>query len=141
MNSLETISNFVKSCSNLITDDVGIYLSDLVTKIFKDVCLDTKVWEKIPELIQINLKQLIFGIFLNFNQKFFLRVKKILSQLNILCFADLVANLAYLGKVPKFLLDKEERRMIRIAFAELESYMILIPDSLERPRVTYDNIE
>lgn len=43
VNSLETIGNFVRHCSNLITDDIGIYLSDLVTKIFKDICLDTKV--------------------------------------------------------------------------------------------------
>lgn len=91
--------------------------------------------------MQIYIKRVILGIILGFNLKFFSRVKKVLSQLVILCFADLVANLAYLGRVPKFLLDKEERRVIRIAFAELESYMILVPDTLERPHASEDNLE
>lgn len=59
----------------------------------------------------------------------------------MMCFSDIVNNLSYLGKVPSFLLDKEERRIIRISFAELESYMILIPDSLEKPVLTDDNVE
>jgi hypothetical protein len=141
INSLETLRNFTSHCPSLLNTEIGTYISDLVMKYFKQICLDKKIKEKIPELQYLYLTRLIISLILNFDEQFFAKIKKILSQLNIMCFSDIVTNLSYLGKVPNFLLDKEERRIIRISFAELESYMILIPDSLEKPNLADDNIE
>lgn len=138
LRSIESLESFVVACPLLVSDKIKKYISLVCMGVFKQVCADKKTRDKLDPLMQCNLKATLLRIILNLGLEY---MKPIINQVNQLSFADVIENLRYLDKIPSVLLDEDERRLVRISFAELETYMIIIPDSLKSSELLHDNIE
>jgi hypothetical protein len=123
-------------CPLLCNDIVVTFISKIITHIYKsNIAVDNI---EILATDKYLLKTQIYEICNNIDMK---GLKSIISSLNSTCFNDLNENFSCFYKVPSFLLDQEEAKLIRIFLAESEYYTIAFPDSIDVAKLEADNVE
>lgn len=136
--SVATLLSFITSNPQIMNDKIKSYVSKVTTKLFKHISSDQILLKSSSPVLLAILKDLIIRVVLKLELR---SVKPILNDINKQCFADLTQNIAFIDKIPNFLLDEEEQRLLRISFAELESYMIVVPNNTFNIETFRDGIE